>query len=74
MTYTLVPKNEYMLALHSKVTKSGSPTPREITPFIFAAKSKNFRIPDGFKDSADLDSSNCFMVSPQFAYHHRLFS
>jgi hypothetical protein len=29
------------------VGKSGSPTPREITPDMVWARSKNFRIPDG---------------------------
>jgi hypothetical protein len=31
----------------SGVVKSGSPIPREITSFIVAAISKNFRIPEG---------------------------
>ena len=31
------------------VSKSGSPIPNEITSFIVATISKNFRIPDGFK-------------------------
>lgn len=29
------------------VTKSGSPTPREITPSIEESKSKNFLMPEG---------------------------
>jgi hypothetical protein len=29
------------------VTKSGSPTPREITPSIEESRSKNFLIPEG---------------------------
>ncbi len=32
------------------VTKSGSPTPKDMTPCICEARSKNFLIPDGGTD------------------------
>ena len=37
------------------VVKSGSPMPREITSFIVAAMSKNFRIPEGFNPATRFD-------------------
>ncbi len=45
-------------------SKSGSPIPNEITSFIVDAISKNFRIPEGFKDATRSDRYDLAMVSP----------
>jgi hypothetical protein len=37
------------------VIKSGSPTPKDITSFMLAARSKNFLIPDGCNSLAVAD-------------------
>jgi hypothetical protein len=46
------------------VGKSGSPTPREITPSMLTARSKNLRIPDGGMAFA-LADRKFLMVFPQ---------
>src|SRR6266487_4985885 len=47
----------------SGVTKSGSPTPSEITSGMVLIISKNLRIPEGFTERTRCDSSSRFSVS-----------
>src|SRR5579883_877065 len=47
----------------SGVTKSGSPTPNEMTSGIVLMMSKNLRIPEGFTDRTRSDSTSRLSVS-----------
>jgi hypothetical protein len=54
---------EYMAAslIRHGVTKSGSPTPRDITSSIVEIKSKNLRIPEGERLSTFFDIDDLFV-------------
>ena len=54
-------------------TIKGSPTPKEITPFIVCTISKNFLIPEGFIPFTFSDNLSYIMASPTSSYlPHRL--